>query len=236
MDSFYCDGNNYIAEKNQLVFINPGEVHTGSTVSNTPLQYYSLYPDKKTLQHVAASLHISLPENFSFQRSLIDQSSLTEKFRLLFNSFRSNETLQQQELFFDCMQELLQPSGGNKHSLLSADQRDSRVQLVIDFIRCYFKEDISLQQLSDIVRLNPFHLVRLFKKSVGVSPYDYFLIIRTEYARQLLRKGFKVQEAARESGFYDASHFNRMFSKIAGTSPKSFRLSKSQYCTNFTAG
>jgi AraC-like DNA-binding protein len=236
VDSFYCNGKNYTAQNNQLVLINPGEVHTGNTVSDTPLDYYSLYPDKEALQQAALSLGISLPGDFCFQRSLLDQSSLTEKFRLLFNSFNAtNSLLQQQELFFDCMYELLQPAGNNDQQSLQVSKKDSRVQLLIDFIRLHYKEDISLQQLAEIVSLNPFHLVRLFKKSIGVSPYDYLLIIRAERAKQLLRKGFKVQDAAAACGFYDASHFNRMFYKIAGISPKSFRSSKSQYRTIFTA-
>src|SRR5258706_4450697 len=93
VDSFYCDGKNYRAENDQLVLINPGEVHTGNTVSDTPLQYYSLYPDKKTLQQVAASLGICLPEDFHFQRPLLDQSRLTDKFKMLFNSFDSTHSL-----------------------------------------------------------------------------------------------------------------------------------------------
>jgi AraC-like DNA-binding protein len=130
------------------------------------------------------------------------------------------------------MYELLQPANYNSGQSVPGYQKDLRVQLLIDFIRSHYKEDISLQQLADRVCLNPFHLVRLFKKSVGVSPYDYLLIVRAEHAKQLLRKGLKVQDAASESGFYDSSHFNRMFYKIAGTSPRSFRSSKSQYRTS----
>ena len=236
LDNFYCDGKNYTAKNNQLVLINPGEVHTGNTVSDTTLHYYSLYPGKKALEQVAASLGISLPADFCFQRSLLDQSLLTQKFRLLFDSFSSaHSSWEQEEIFFDCMYELLQPATCNNFESLSNHKKDGRIDLLIDFIRLNYKEDISLQQMADLVRLNPFHLVRLFKKSVGVSPYDYLLIIRAEHAKQLLRKGFKVKDAAIASGFYDSSHFNRMFYKIAGISPKSFRSSKSQYCTSITA-
>lgn len=223
-----------MAENNQLVLINPGEVHTGNTVSDTPLQYYSLYPGKNALEQVAALLGISLPGDFCFQRSLLDQSLLTQKFRLLFDSFASKQdTLRLQEIFFDCMYELLQPSHYNSYRPISDHQKDGRMQLLIAFLRSHFKEDISLQQMAGLVRLNPFHLIRLFKKSIGLSPYDYLLIIRTEHAKQLLRNGYKVQDAAIECGFYDSSHFNRMFYRIAGTSPKSFRSSKSQYRTSF---
>jgi AraC-like protein len=45
LDRFYCQGQNHTATSGQLVLINPGEVHTGSTVDDTVLEYYSLYPD-----------------------------------------------------------------------------------------------------------------------------------------------------------------------------------------------
>jgi AraC-like DNA-binding protein len=114
------------------------------------------------------------------------------------------------------------------------DQKDKRVSRLIDFLHAHFKKDLSLQQIAEEVRLNPFHVVRLFKKTVGISPYEYLLVIRTEYAKRLLRQGYKVHEAALEAGFYDTSHFNRLLRKFAGTSPKSFLSSKGQYCTSFT--
>jgi AraC-like DNA-binding protein/mannose-6-phosphate isomerase-like protein (cupin superfamily) len=235
-DTFYCGGKTYTAQNNQLVLINPGEVHTGSTVLDTPLRYFSLYPDQKTIQQIAEVLQISLPANFSFSQTLLDQSSLTNKFGLLFNSLHSNKSaLQQQEIFFGCMHDLLLQPANINYPLRAVEKKDLRIQLLIDFIRSHFEEDISLRQMADLVRLNPFHLVRLFKKNTGVSPYEYLLIIRAEYAKQLMRKGYKVREAALQSGFYDTSHLNRSLHKIAGTSPKSFLSSKSQFRTSFNS-
>jgi AraC-like DNA-binding protein len=232
LDSFYCDGKNYRAETGQLVLINPGEVHTGSTVSGVPLHYFSLYPDGKALQQVAASLNITLPNDLFFQRSLLDEPALTKKFRLLFEALHANaESLKLEEIFFDCMSGLLQP--GNFDHTGPVPVNDSRIKLLTEYIRSHFDENISLQQLADLVRLDPCHLVRLFRKSIGLSPYDYLLIMRAEKARQLLRNGQKVKDAALACGFCDSSHFNRVFHKIAVTSPRSFRSSKSQYCTSF---
>lgn len=226
IDSFYCNGNNYQATENQMIFINPGEVHTGSTVSHTMLNYFSLYPDRKTLEQVAEMIHIKLPADFNFSQAVQSYGSITEKFRQLYHTMGSSRSsLKQQEIFIDCMQALLQQPGSKPDTV---DKKDKRIQVLIDFIHAYFKEDITLQQMAELVRLNPFHLIRVFKKATGLSPYEYLLIVRTEYSKQLLRKGYKVQEAALDSGFYDASHFNRMFRRIAATSPKTFRLSKSQ--------
>lgn len=235
-DTFYCDGKTYTAGINQLVLINPGEVHTGSTVFDTPLQYFSLYPDKKMLEQVAESIGFSLPADFNFRQCLLNPSSLTQKFLLLFSSFQANkDALLQEEIFMDCMNELLQQPAGSNVASLPVNRKDLRIKILVDFIRSHFKEDISLRQMGELVRLNPFYLVRFFKKIMNVSPYDYLLIIRAEHAKQLLHKGHKVQDAARQSGFYDASHLNRSLRKIAGMSPKSFLSSKSQYRTSFIA-
>lgn len=220
IDRFYCSGNTYTAQKNQLALINPGEVHTGCTVSDIPLRYFSFYPDNKTLERVAEVMDISLPPDFNFHRALQEQSGLTEKFRQLFKAFECNcDPLHRQEIFLVCMHELL----SKPEKCYTTYAKDYRVQQLIEYIRVHFRENISLRQMSEQVRLNPFHMVRLFKKITGLSPYDYLLITRTEYAKQLLRKGSKVQEAALDAGFYDASHFNRIFCRTSVTSPKSFR-------------
>lgn len=231
-DKFYCDGKMYTAYGKQLVLINPGEVHTGSTVADNHLQYYSLYPDNKTLQQVAEAMDITIPANFIFRHCLADQSFLTEKLYAFFNALASDtDTLQQQEIFFECMQELLQQKQAKSAHVFN--DKDQRIKYLVDYISTYFRDDISLQQMAALVNLNPFHLVRIFKKTVGISPYDYLLITRTEHAKQLLRAGYQVQEAAITSGFYDSSHLNRSLRRIASTSPKSFLLSKSQYRTIF---
>ncbi|MEO8766636.1 MAG: AraC family transcriptional regulator, partial [Ginsengibacter sp.] len=112
---------------------------------------------------------------------------------------------------------------------------DNRMDIVIDFINSNFKKQLSLQIFSDMVHLDPFHLLRIFKKAMGVSPYDYLITMRVEFAKTLLKKGLLVQDAAIEAGFYDTPHFCRLFKRTTGISPKDYRSYKSQYRTIFTA-
>ena len=230
-DAFYCNGKEQTAVKDQLVLINPGEVHTGSTIAGNPLKYFSFYPDRDKLTAIAELLHIPIARDFNFESVLVENKILARKFRALFHSFQSGDQPFEEELFFDCMQSILQP-----HIIVPEEVvPDGRIAALIEFIRNHFTEDLSLLQMAEIVRLNPFHLARLFRKKIGVSPYEYLLILRVEYARRLLRSGEKVKEAALEAGFYDASHFSRSFRKIAGMSPKFFLSSKGQYRTIFNA-
>lgn len=231
-DSFYCDGKNYTAYSNQLVLINPGEVHTGSTVNDIPLRYFSFYPDQKAMQQVAEAMDISLPDGLHFRKTLPRLPSLNARLTRLFYSLRSNhDSLHQQEIFFDCMHGLLQQQPPKEEAV--SNSRDPRINLLIDFIRSRFKEDISLKKMAELVSISPFHLVRLFKRHTGISPYEYLLVIRTEFAKKMLRKGYKVQDAAREAGFYDTSHFSRSLRKMTTTSPRSFLSSRKAILYNF---
>src|SRR5580765_5629479 len=81
-DKFYCDGKTHTASTNELVFINPGEVHTGSTVSDQPLHYYSISPGRDDLQHIASLLEKPLPRDSCFENSLWTQSLPAHKMLL----------------------------------------------------------------------------------------------------------------------------------------------------------
>ena len=223
-DNFYCNGGMHTAGEKELVFINPGEVHTGSTVSEEPLCYYSISPNIDQLQDIASILEKPLPRDFCFQNSKSQQPRLAKKMELLFNAIQCEaESLLCQQLFLDLMNDLL---ASGKEVSQSLTKNDGRVQQLIRFMRHSFTEPVSLQQMAEHTRMSPFHLIRVFKAATGLSPYEYLLTLRVEYAKHLLAKGRNVQDAALESGFYDTSHLNRMFRKVSGSTPKFFRLSK----------
>ncbi|HEX5653122.1 MAG TPA: AraC family transcriptional regulator [Chitinophagaceae bacterium] len=235
-DHFYCEGKMYTAGTDHLVLINPGEVHTGSTIEGVSLHYVSLYPGPQTLREVAECLGIYLPADFCFSQPVLSAATLAKRFRRFFQSFQKDgPQMEQEELFYSCMSSLLQKTGREKAFLRGSHSRDPRVNLLVDYLRTHYKEDISLQQMAALVSLNPFHLVRLFHRCIGITPYEYLLITRIEQAKLLLRQGYQVQQAALAAGFYDSSHLYRLLRKFGSISPKSFLSSKGQYCTIFTA-
>lgn len=235
-DNFYCDGKNYAASENQLVLINPGEVHTGCTIGDHALHYFSICPNPVALEKIALTLELDLPVNYRFPSTIIKEPSLSAQFRDLFRSFyQPHAGLKQEELFFGCMHGLLELSLKRKNGLHDTARKDSRIDILSEYIKAHSGEDISLRDMADLVNLNPFHLVRMFKKATGISPYEYLLVKRTEKAKDLLRNGYSVGDAALEAGFYDSSHFHRLLRKFAAITPKAFLSSKGQYHTIFNA-
>ncbi len=79
---------------------------------------------------------------------------------------------------------------------------------------------ISRWQVADEVHTSEDYLTRIFKKELGLSPWDYLSRYRVWLAENLLRNtGMSVNEVSRETGFQDQAYFCRVFKKIKGYSP-----------------
>jgi AraC-like DNA-binding protein len=86
-------------------------------------------------------------------------------------------------------------------------------------------DPLSLDFLAKQVGISKYHLIRLFKQVLGITPYQYQQKIRLEQARDALRDGMNVSEAAFFYGFTDVSAFSKAFKKRFGASPGFLRKS-----------
>lgn len=93
--------------------------------------------------------------------------------------------------------------------------------LVIQYIREHLHQDLQLNQIAAIAQMSPYHFLRLFKKSTGVTPHQYILQCRIERATYLLQHSqLSIADIAVQTGFCDQSHLTRYFKRMAGITPK----------------
>jgi AraC family transcriptional regulator len=95
---------------------------------------------------------------------------------------------------------------------------------LVDFVEEHLAEDISLIMLADLVRLSPYHFLRLFKRSFGEPPHRYWTGRRIERAKALLANpGASITEIAFNVGFSATSAFSAAFHRITGQRPTDYR-------------
>ena len=95
---------------------------------------------------------------------------------------------------------------------------------VTEFIAEHFAEEITLQQLADMVALPPSTFRHQFTNLFGVSPGRYITAIRLNAARELLERTEKlVSDIAAETGFWDQSHLTKLFKQARGITPGAYR-------------
>jgi AraC-like DNA-binding protein len=97
-----------------------------------------------------------------------------------------------------------------------------------NFIGEHFGEELSLTQVAKAVNISPNYLSEKFKQVTGVNFVDHVARTRFEKARVLLPDvGLRVSEVAFAVGFQSLSQFNRVFKRLAGTSPTQYRVANS---------
>jgi len=78
--------------------------------------------------------------------------------------------------------------------------------------------------VSRAVNTSTFYFCKLFKKATGLNFTEYLSQLRIEKAKNLLlNPNLRVSEIAYETGFQSLTHFNRVFKRIAGQSPTTYR-------------
>jgi AraC-like DNA-binding protein len=94
-----------------------------------------------------------------------------------------------------------------------------RVKKVRAYIDEHYAENVSLDRLAALVNLSPFHLLRMFRKEVGLPPHAYLTQVRVRQAQQLLTIGTPIGLAAADVGFADQSHLTKHFKRFVGVTP-----------------
>ncbi|MFC2821140.1 MAG: helix-turn-helix domain-containing protein [Spirochaetales bacterium] len=112
-------------------------------------------------------------------------------------------------------------------SALLATHTGAIVKKAQAFICTHATLPISRWQIADDVHVSEDYLTRIFKKELGLSPWDYVNRYRVWLAGRLLRNtGMSVNEISMATGFQDQAYFCRVFKKIKGYSPSFIRAAR----------
>jgi len=114
-------------------------------------------------------------------------------------------------------------SGESNRQDLSARKRRRAVEAAL-WISEHAPEPIDLAAIARLSGLSPFHFLRSFAKTIGVTPHQYLVRCRLQQAARLLAERERaITDIALDCGFNDLSNFIRTFRRAAGMSPRAFR-------------
>lgn len=98
---------------------------------------------------------------------------------------------------------------------------------VIDTIKKYINKhyaDVTLEDLTEQVHMNPQYISKFFKKITGQNFSDYLMEVRMKKAAQLLEDiQYKTYEVSALVGYSNSVNFTRAFKRFYGMSPKEYR-------------
>lgn len=217
---------------NQLVMpagcvavINPGTVHTGRAATQAGWTYRMIYPESGLLRRVAAEIVGQTRDIPYFSTPVIHDPHLAKWILRMHAALEDPITsqIERESRLLWAMAQLIVRHADANHPAQRVKQEPIYVRRIRSYLNDHFAASISLKDLSDLVNISPFHLLRMFRKSIGLPPHAYLLQIRINRAKKLLLAGAQIADVALEVGFVDQSHLSRHFKRMVGVSPGQYR-------------
>ena len=98
------------------------------------------------------------------------------------------------------------------------------IETLMSYIQTNFHQDLHIDDFMQVINLSRHHLVRLFEKELGITPYRFLHLCRVKHAQILLKTtAMAVQEIAYEVGYSSATVFIRHFKSFTSLTPQTYR-------------
>ena len=195
---------------------NPGDVHDGKAKD---WSHSNFYPSVEFISSLYEDIYDEKKVPF-FENFIINDKILFYKLHIFFNSyFKKEDSLVVEANLMDATSYLIK-----NHTISTKKDKDiyedkKIIKDTYEFINDSIEMNFSLDLLASNVKLSKYHFLRIFKKELGITPYNFILNERVNRANTLIQKGLSISEASYEVGFVDQSHFSKNCKKFLRHTP-----------------
>jgi AraC family transcriptional regulator, regulatory protein of adaptative response / methylated-DNA-[protein]-cysteine methyltransferase len=106
---------------------------------------------------------------------------------------------------------------------VDGDPQSAQVRAMCRYIEQHIEDRLTLALLAKEFRRSPFHLQRMFKQVLGVSPKAYIDAIRLRQVKQNLQAGHDVTTALYAAGYGSSSRLYERTATQLGMTPEKYR-------------
>ena len=221
--AFDYRGCRHAAESGVISCVAPGEVHNASAAQNGRWEFLNLLVPTALVRAVLAGMEWRdrMPD---LPRRVVSDASLVRRIIALHGLLEERgELLQRQSGTTMILAEFFR-----KHSTASGERVRVRpevraVQRARELLHECFAEPVPLARLASHAGLSPYHFLRTFQATVGMTPHRYLNQVRFLEAKRRLSCGDSPAEAAAACGFYDQSHMHRQFKRLLLATPGQYQ-------------
>lgn len=213
---------------NEIVFINPGEIHSGQANDAHGWRYRTLYPSVTLMRRIIHDVVGKEADAPLFNSPIVSDPTLARRFLNMHRCLQhSSSQLERDTLLIDTLSTVVRRHASNSAQGLQLGAERAAIRQACDYIHAHYDENIALSDLAQVVGFSPYYLSRVFKQEMGLPPHKYLTMVRVNRARHLLSAGIDIAVVAAMVGFVDQSHLSRWFKRVVGVPPGQFRAAAS---------
>lgn len=133
-------------------------------------------------------------------------------------------------MFTDSIRDAIAAHLRNKHGAaegISAERRSGltgwQERRAKQYLTAHVGDDAPIAEAAEACKLSYSYFIRAFKTTTGQTPHRWLNGYRIELAKELLLGPQSIADIAQICGFADQSHLTRVFVRLVGTPPGSWR-------------
>lgn len=217
--AFVINDKTFEVQKDDFIIVNSNVMHNETSSLEEPLHYVVMGTDELEFQ-------INLGKNYYIDNLSSHKKLLHFYIKSMLVEMRTQDDHCEyicQNLFKNLV---CQIQRWTKIPFLSTQSQktNKECRFIEQYLNEHFREDISLQSLSEIVHLSKYYLAHAFKEYKGISPINYLTQVRINEAKHLLETtDFSAAKIADFTGFSSQSYFSQIFHKETGMTPNKYR-------------
>jgi len=212
------------APEGSLFLIPPKTAHSCTTGKNENHSYKIIVIKPGFLNLVFPETSADKNKNPCFVISLLDDIFLKELLVSFFSCLEEGEDeLRLSEIAFEIGARLCVKHALFKTKFEEHISGEMSVRKATGYLEKNWDQQILLEKLGKEAGMSPYHLLRVFRRGMGITPHVYLLNIRIKKAVALLSKGMTPADVAAMTGFTDQSHFTKVFRRQVGVTPGLFQ-------------
>lgn len=221
----YAENNIYHLSGGEIRFYSAGELHGGLLKSRSAEWYqiclppaFSEFSDATLLTTLFTQRTFGVGNVFVSRR----QEEIVRLLAELFGYYRNEHPLREvfgKSTLIRILGLLCDPG-----ERIAKDQYHIHVlNRLIETVNAHFDTIETVRDLCEMTHYSTSYVNRLFRENLDISPYQFILGKKLNEAKNGLKAGKNVTEAAEMAGFRNYSHFITLFRKRFGITPNKYK-------------
>ncbi len=235
----YADDKKIILEKGEVLFHKPNEFHTLAANGKKPPNVFIVsFVCKSEAMKFFENKKISVSSNYvGLIYNIYNEGGRT--FNIAFSDpklkkmqFLKSPTLGGEQLIKNYLEIFLinllrsQTETDGENSIFIREKEYTKKQItdVISLLNDSVYSTLSIDEVLEKTNYGRAYLMRIFKKETGFSIMEYFIRLKIEKAKDLLRnQELTIREISAKLQFSEPTYFTKTFKRIAGVTPSAYR-------------
>ncbi|MDR3260794.1 MAG: AraC family transcriptional regulator [Tannerella sp.] len=224
---FKLNGKEQAVQPNQYFILPAGIPHAYGADETNPWTIYWIHFKGKSASFFSEDQHYPIEIRPGIHSRISDRIELFEDiFRTLEMGYSRENLLYACTVFHHYLGTLryIQPY---RHAAANPLRQADTVTAAIHYMKENLEKRLSLEDIVQHIGYSPSYFTALFGKRTGYAPLAYFNRLKIQQACKLLDfTDMKINQICYKIGIEDTYYFSRLFSKVMGMPPRTYKKMK----------